>query len=248
MKHNGDSSFYTERQGLSSCKRFESHVKFLIQTATKSYENLHSLIDDIYSLLPQSTKPSTEGVSRQSRALVPFLGTFLSSLTGLALESDLEKLKENIVQINDFVNKETNASRKFVSYTTLLVKLSNDRVDSLIGEVNNRSLTTVKLIEKVDKDNTHLIDFYANLTLHKFQFLTAISDLTNHYTNFLNAIETLSKGKLPSYLFTEKILTDMLNIAHESVTKNSVEQWTLFTKTYNTTTVAVHSFAHDIVT
>src|SRR5437867_8576843 len=219
MKHNGDSSFYTERQGLSSCKRFESHVKFLIQTATKSYENLHSLIDDIYSLLPQSTKPSTEGVSRQSRALVPFLGTFLSSLTGLALESDLEKLKENIVQINDFVNKETNASRKFVSDTTLLVKLTNDRVDSLIGEVNNRSLTTVKLIEKIDKDNTHLIDFYANLTLHKFQFLTAISDLTNHYTNFLNAIETLSKGKLPSYLFTEKILNDMLNIAHESVNK-----------------------------
>ena len=48
MKSNGDNHFYSERQGLRACKRFENHVKYLIQTATKGYENLHSLVDDIY--------------------------------------------------------------------------------------------------------------------------------------------------------------------------------------------------------
>ena len=128
MRSNGDNHFYSERQGLSSCKRFENHVKFLIQSATKSYKNLHSLIDDIYSILPESAGQPRENSTRQSRAILPILGSFISSVTGLALESDLEKLQNNMLQINDFVTKELNVTKKFVSDTTLLVKLTNERV------------------------------------------------------------------------------------------------------------------------
>src|SRR3989442_7821816 len=162
---------------------------------------------------------SNESERMQSRALLPFLGTFISSVTGLALQSDLEKLQANIVQIADFVNKETNVSSKFVSDTTVLVKLTNTRVDNLIDEMNNRSLTTLKLIEQIDSDNTQLVDFYANLTLHKFKFLASLTEMTTHYSNFLTAIGTLSRGHLPAFLFTETILTNMLDTVQTSVNK-----------------------------
>src|SRR5437867_4392722 len=218
MRHNGQRSFYSDKLGISSCKRFESHVHFLITTATKSYQNLHAIIDDIYSLLPQSLQQS-EDSSRQSRAILSFVGSWISSLTGLPSQEDLNALKRDMVQIEDFVNKEVNATQKFVADTTVILKLTNERIDHLIDEVNNRSIKTVKLIEKVDQNNINLIEFYANLTLHKFQFLLAIADLTTHYSNFLNAIELLSKGKLPSYLFTESVLTDMLKTIHSSVSR-----------------------------
>src|SRR5437867_11975651 len=93
--HIGNHGFYSEEQKLSSCRRFEHHVQYLIETATKGYATLHSLIDDIYSLLPRSMLNSNDEYKRQTRALLPFLGTFISSVTGLALQSDLEKLQAN---------------------------------------------------------------------------------------------------------------------------------------------------------
>ena len=156
---------------------------------------------------------------RQSRALLPILGSFISSVTGLALESDLENLQKNIVQINNFVNKELNVSTKFVSDTSLFVKLTNERLVNLIQEVNNKSLKTVKLIERVDRENTLLIDYVANITLHKFQFYTAMSDLTIHYSNLLAAIQSLANGNLPSFLFTEDVLKSMLQTVHDSVVR-----------------------------
>lgn len=211
--------FYTDRTGLNFCKRMEKHVAFMIEMAHSGYQNLHSLIDDIYSLLPISLKQPSPNRVRQSRALFPILGSWLSSLTGLALQSDLDALHNNIVQIADFVDKETNFSRKFVSDTALFVKLTNNRMDNLINEVNNRSILTAKLIERVDKDSTHLIDYYANITLHKFQFHTAISNLELQYSNLLNAIELLIHGRLPSYLFSENVLQEMLQIVQTSISK-----------------------------
>src|SRR3989442_6021196 len=86
--------------------------------------------------------------------------------------------------------------------------------------MNNRSLTTLKLIEQVDKDNAKIVDFYANLTLHKFKFLTSFTEMSNYYSNFLTAIGTLSRGHLPAFLFTEEIITQMLNTVQSSVTKD----------------------------
>jgi hypothetical protein len=247
MRH-GSQKYYSEKQGLTSCRRFEHHVKFLIDTAIKGYANLHFLIDDIYSQLPISMSNPNDDDKRQTRALLPILGTWISSITGLALQSDLEKLQANMVQIADFVNKESNVSTKFISDTTLLVKLTNARVDNLISEMNHRSLTTLKLLEQVDDDVTQLVDFYANLTLHKFKFLTSLTELTNHYTNFLTAIGTLSRGYLPAYLFTEQILTNMLNTVQASVTKSSANPWKLFTSTSITTTAKLHFCVLDIMT
>ena len=50
--HIGNHGFYSEEQRLSACRRFENHVQYLITSETKGYANLHALVDDIYSLLP----------------------------------------------------------------------------------------------------------------------------------------------------------------------------------------------------
>src|SRR5437867_11513655 len=79
MRH-GSQGYYSEKQGLTACRRFEHHVQYLIDSATKGYANLHSLVDDIYSLLPRSMLNPSEEDNRRTRALLPFLGTFLSSV------------------------------------------------------------------------------------------------------------------------------------------------------------------------
>ena len=79
MRH-GSQGYYSEKQGLTACRRFEHHVQYLIESATKGYANLHSLVDDIYSLLPRSMLNPSEEDNRRTRALLPFLGTFLSSV------------------------------------------------------------------------------------------------------------------------------------------------------------------------
>src|SRR3989442_229950 len=43
--------------------------------------------------------------------------------------------------------------------------------------------------------------------------------MTTHYSNFLTAIGTLSRGHLPAFLFTETILTNMLDTVQTSVNK-----------------------------
>jgi len=63
MKSN-EGSYYTERTGLSSCRRFEKHVKFLIDMVQRGYQNLHALVDEIYSLLPENSGKPQERVGR----------------------------------------------------------------------------------------------------------------------------------------------------------------------------------------
>src|SRR6267154_1044051 len=42
-KQRGASQFYSPKQLLTMCNRFDAHIKFLLSTAARGYENLHFL-------------------------------------------------------------------------------------------------------------------------------------------------------------------------------------------------------------
>ncbi|MFI5406410.1 MAG: hypothetical protein ACHQ1D_07850, partial [Nitrososphaerales archaeon] len=212
---------YTEKSGLSSCRRFERHIAYLLSVARKGYSVLNMLTQDIFDLLPENLENSpTAPPGRKGRAWFGGIGNLLKSVIGTATEQDILDLNKNILAINDYVGKSTNSTQKLFDDMTSYVQLTNDRMDKLVLELGNRSLKTLKLIERVDRDSNLLIDYVANITLHQLRLQSSINDLTLFYTNFLSAIETLATGHLPSFFFQESTIQNMLTDTRKAIAES----------------------------
>jgi hypothetical protein len=202
----------------TNCYRFQSHTNFLLQMVNNTYTTMHTLIDDILAIVPIDL-PMPAQTNRQSRAIFGFLGSAISSLTGLATQDDLNKVSELLVRASVYFDKMFNITRKSIKDNSILVKVANDRIDALISKVNNNSLRTLQLLEQVERESMIQVDYLGNITLTKFKFLFNAQELIDYYSNVLEAMEILRSGRLPSFIFTQKVLTDMLETVKLEIAK-----------------------------
>ena len=195
------------------CTRFRRQMMFLVQVAREGHRKLFDLVDDIRNLIPERG-PRGE---KEKRALLPFVGSLLSSLFGVSTEADVEAMNKNMIRMAETMNKELNVLKKTTTDLSSYITISSNRLDNLVQTVKNNAIENVKLIETGLHDVTVSLNYYGNLSLHIMQLQHAIDTLEKYYSNFLSSLEILVSGYLPMYLVPEDSLRQVIHSIEESL-------------------------------
>ncbi len=199
------------------CKRFMRNIDFLLELANDGSKQMHRLVNDIYDLVPLTTKSKQK---LEKRAILGFVGQLMNSVFGTANQDDIDTLNTNVLKLTETVNTELKVIKKTVTDLSDFAEKTTNRLNDLVQEVKDNSIQNLKLIQAAVYNEDKIIDFLSNLTLSSMKVKHLTDTLIIHYTNFLTGMQILLEGRLSMYLIPKEVLSDTLQAIQEDL-KNS---------------------------
>jgi len=191
----------------SVCQKFLKNIEFLMQISKDGSKQMHGLVEDIYDLVPESTR---KGQRQGKRAILGWGGSLLNSIFGVALQDDVDELNKNVLKLTETINKDLGIMKKTITDLSDFAEKTTSRLDALVEQIKENSIQNLKLIETVIYNEDRIVDFLSNITLNSMQLKHMIDTLTIHYTNYLSGLQVLVAGRLSLYLVPKNVLVDTI--------------------------------------
>ena len=178
-----------------------------LQTTLKS--ELKQIVTYIHDILPQFP-PEAGQATRQTRAVLPFLGTALNWLAGVALDDDIAAMRGHMSTLK----------KQQIILMDVLQK-QNDDLSSYMHTANNRQDTLSKLFQETNDRLFNLSNSFErdildklNVSLHYSallaQTLRNYFNIQIHLQSVIQSVHLLALGKLPSDFITPHSINTML--------------------------------------
>ncbi len=208
---------------LEHCGRFIENIAFIRTTANRARKTLQQIGRSINSLLP---KPLPQGWHNEKvvrpRAILSFIGDISHSLFGTARSSDLEAVR---TAVNELIANHGVQERLLKSSSEHLATFAtsvNKEFDLILTKIAAQAENTRGLLENVREQAEQGLHFLANITLNTQKAMASITEMEVYFSNFLDGIELLSQGFLPSFLISEETLGEALqNISDTLIESHS---------------------------
>lgn len=194
---------------LTLCAKYWKQIRFLMKTARENHQQLLDLVATAKSLVPIDIQNSQS--LRKRKGLLDFVGHAGKSLFGLATNDDLQILAKHVEALKSGEAESLNAIKTQAKHLASFSKITTDRVDQLVQNVQQSHVDQMKAVEELDASTTLQITYLANVTLHTMELERAFTLLARHYTNYIMALEVLQSGYLPAFLIPATTLTQILN-------------------------------------
>lgn len=196
IKSNDNSTpfFVMLAQQVQSCKRQLSHVKYHL-------ENTINLLQ-------------LNNVTRTKRSLLPFLGHFISSITGTATEDDIKQLNDKISQIES----NDKQFRHILKDSLTIVNTTQIRLNTFHKTINH-------IIDSI----TDIVTDYHNITSTTLTELRREEYKTKVYEAISSHLQHFDRGT--NLLSTELIRFDsrLSDLLHHQVSINLISPTELYT-------------------
>ncbi len=112
-------------------------------------DQIKTSADMVRNLLPHVNLPSFD--SRSRRALFPFLGNIISSITGLAKESDLSKIAHSVQVLAKQADVSQNAFAHETTEMKSYMKIEKDRMDKAVHEISLNHAEIITLSDHISQ-------------------------------------------------------------------------------------------------
>jgi hypothetical protein len=185
------------------CQKILRNMKFLKKVSSDGSKQMHTLVEDIYSLVPINTRRAQK---QNKRAILGFVADLQNSIFGVAKQDDIDILNTNLLKLTETVNHDLGILKVTVTDLHKFAQETTDRLNAVVDEVKQNAIANLKLIETIVYNENKLIDFLNNITLNTMELKHNIDSLVVHYTNYLTAFQILVGGRLPMYLVPQQVL------------------------------------------
>jgi len=203
----GEEAGIGEREHNALCHKFKRNLNFLSQINRDGSEQLKLLVEDIYALLPDSTKNKGK---QEKRAVFGFIGDLLNNVIGTAKQEDIDVLNSNVLKLTESYNHDLGILKKTVTDVADYAEKTTLRLDSLVEEMKVTAARNLKIMATIVQNEDKILEFMNNVTLSIFQLNQWIETLSLHYSNYLSGVQTLTGGHLPMYLIPKNVLEKVL--------------------------------------
>jgi len=178
-----DCSQMTNRANRSTCLRLRPMVHYLYNISSRAVTHIHTLVRQIRSLVLDHIPARRD---REKKSFLPFGGSILHGLFGVARDSDINHVTHAISEIRR-QNVEAMSAWKDVSgRLASLAKTSNNRMDILHNMIETQKGTVDALLAEVAQESVEMSKTASLLT-------SALSRFED-YVMLLDNLERLQAG------------------------------------------------------
>ena len=189
------------------CQQFQPHLRFIQQVANNGRKSVNKLAIDIHSIIPRTTSNTYD---QHKRALLPFVGKIFSGLFGTSTQDDVDVLRNHLLEITQNNNQQLQVLKLSAQHMSSFALKTKESLDQLALQVKQTAFDNLDLLQKVSEKISSQMRFQEDITINTLKLQEAIRELTQHYSNYLSAIETVTAGYLPVYLLDQLTVTTAL--------------------------------------
>ena len=136
------------------CQKFLRHMSFMLEIQKEGQTQLYTLIQDIKSLIPTSIVNDRQ----LKRALLPFVGSIMSSLFGVTTEKDTQTLNNNLIRMRDDMSKDMTVIKKTSRDMSSYVTVTSQRIEKLVEKIKENGVENVRLVESVSTELSKMLE------------------------------------------------------------------------------------------
>lgn len=190
---------------MKACEGRNSGVTKINALRLELYKSLNDTFHMIQELLPNDVLPEQ---TQKKRALLSFLGNLIHQVTGLADESQVKQIQNEINVLKKAMTGVANVMNQQGSYISSFMKTVDDRINNAIEGIKQNSLETASLAEKYDQITTDLEHFLFSVSssLEREMTSTRSTYLTQRLDSLKKAISDLAEGKLSPLLISPQLI------------------------------------------
>ena len=198
------------------CAKFAPIIQMLLRMVKMEHLFLKDQNKAIFALLPNGDRMPFGNASRYSRGLIDGLGLAGHYLFGLATDKEIHRVEGNIKLIAESYRTQTAVFKKDLANLASVSTVTNARLENLMKFMNRSFLNNMEHWTTLAEDANSKFDFAADLSFKGLNLLSTLGRLSDYQTSFLDAMEVLAGGRLPSMLVTPEML-------HETIREISAE-------------------------
>lgn len=154
--------------------------KGLVEIATMITEQAHQKVNEQIEEIHERLQAGVPTETKQTRSLLPFIGSISHALFGTATDSDLEATKQQILQIMNKGRAATDVLEQQIRELTTATSITNKRIDAIKRQVdtNVALLTDMALgITKSGLDNIKALGYMSELLLNYVEVSTHLNEI-----------------------------------------------------------------------
>lgn len=195
-----------DKQGCSTLNSLSHFVHNLhMQAATHFNETMKS----IQVLLP-SVDLNRVPRRRQTRALLPFVGSLSKSFFGTATMDDVNILASHINMLTRHTNQMANLLVQHSDHLSSFMKLTDSRMNNLKNGIKNNAFAISLLATKL-ANVSELESSFVNISEVLLNQVNKVTVYKNKMNRLVSAVQTLIEGKLSPFLISKSTIGHTLH-------------------------------------
>ena len=194
---------------VSLCGMYESVIHQVVRMVKEDHALIKQQLRSIADLLPPDLNLRNPS-PKKPRGLLDFVGEISSSLFGIATDRHVAQIEKTVKHLVDASNLQTSVFKKTASDLASFSKLTSDRFDGLVKVINQSALNALETWNHFVDDLHGEENFRFDLIRKAVSLNHAMSKLSVYQASFLDSVEMLVDGKLPSFLITASMLNETM--------------------------------------
>ena len=195
----------------TTCGKYSANIILLMNLAKNGHKKIRTLVDDIRGLIEQ--EPTLKGGGK--RAPLEFMGDFMAYAFGVGKAQDIHQLGTHVKEMQGVVNSQLKIMKTTTAHLNSFILTQNARLDNLVKTVKILAVENLQLVEDIKWDVGDIflknLQYVNTKNVRTLQLKIAQDNLVSYYSNFLNALEVLMAGRLPTFLIGPEILSHALS-------------------------------------
>ena len=188
-------------------------IKQIVDRYNETITNIQAKVSLVQSFIPAQIDSDTMVTRTKRSAPLGFVGRFMSSLFGVATDSDSQKISAHVRQVESGIQLQGEEIMKIEKDLSSFPNISNDHVDNLKIAISDLHRSITLLAHRGSVNYNKSIDLLTHIAIINEQVNSAMSTIMSMDTEILSwvtATQTLLAGYLPINFIEPKALDKVL--------------------------------------
>ncbi|XP_062603682.1 uncharacterized protein LOC134265486, partial [Saccostrea cucullata] len=198
---------------IASCLLLNNLANFIHGLHEETLLHFNETLQSIRNMIPQTKLISNQ---RQTRALLPFIGSLSKSIFGTATMDDVNILAGHINALNRKTETLAKALEQHGSHLSSFISLTDKRMKNLVHGIKSNSDYITSVATAFNNKLYNLEAAFTNVSEILINQVNQATLLRSKFTKLENAVENLLEGKISPFLIPKHILSKVIsNIRHK---------------------------------
>lgn len=198
---------------ITSCLLLNNLANFIHGLHEQTLLNFNETIRSIHNMIPQTKITSNQ---RQSRSLLPFIGSLSKSIFGTATMDDVNILAGHINALNHKTERLAVALQQHGAHLSSFISLTDNRMKNLVHGIKANSDYITKVASEFNNKLFDLENAFVNVSEILTNQVNQATLLRSQFTKLENSVESLLEGKISPFLIPKHLLSEIIaNIRHK---------------------------------
>lgn len=193
---------------ITSCLLLNNLANFIHGLHEETLLQFNETIKSIHNMIPQTKITSNQ---RQTRALLPFIGSLSKSIFGTATMDDVNILSGHINALNRKTEKLAEALEQHGAHLSSFISLTDKRMKNLVHGIKANADYITSVATSFNNKLFDLESAFTNVSEILINQVNQASSLRTNFAKLENTVESLLEGKISPFLIPKHILAEVIS-------------------------------------